>query len=114
MDDFFRAYYAAWNSLDLEAVLSFFTDDVVFEDTTLGRGAAGLAAMRRFVQSSFDTVPDVRFEFVGHVATETGFAVEWVMQPMAVRGVSIGTVRAGRISAQRDYWDGSKFSVPHA
>jgi ketosteroid isomerase-like protein len=114
MHEHFRAYYAAWNSLDLEAVLSFFTDDIEFEDTTLGSGARGLAKMRRFVQASFATLPDARFQYVGHLATETHFAVEWVMLPMKVRGVSIGTLRDGKISAQRDYWNGSKFSPPHA
>ena len=112
VDAVFAAYYSAWNSLDVEAVLSFLTDDIVFEDTTLGHSARGLDKMRRFVQASFDTLPDARFDYIGEISTETEFAVEWVMQPMQVRGVSIGKLRNGKISEQRDYWNGAKFTVP--
>ena len=45
--------------------------------------------------------------------TDTDFAVEWVMQPMNVRGVSIGTLRDGKIATQRDYWNGAAFAVPN-
>ena len=114
MSNFFHAYFAAWDRLDLDAVLAFFTDDVVYEDTTIGHGATGTKQMRRFVQASFDNVPDARFDYIGHVTTGTDFAVEWVMQPMNVRGVSIGTLRDGKIATQRDYWNGAAFAVPTA
>jgi ketosteroid isomerase-like protein len=114
MDEFFRSYFDAWGSLDPERVIAFFTDDVSFEDTTLGHRVRGTERMRRFVQASFDRMPDARFDYVGHVATETDFALEWVMQPIQVRGLSIGTLRNGKISSQRDYWDGSKFTLPES
>jgi ketosteroid isomerase-like protein len=31
------------------------------------------------------------------------------MHPMELRGVSVGTLRDGRISANRDYWNGATF-----
>lgn len=34
------------------------------------------------------------------------------MHPMNVRGVSIGQLRNGRISTQRDYWNGARFQLP--
>lgn len=111
MERFFTDYFAAWESLDVERLLGWYTDDIVFEDTTLGHGATGIDQMRRFVSASFRQVPDARFVYVSHVATDTGFALEWVMEPMGVRGLSIGTLRDGRIAAQRDYWNGRVFSV---
>ncbi len=108
----FVDYFGAWDRLDIEAVLAFFTDDVVFEDTTLGHGANGLGQMRRFVQASFDNLPHARFDYVGHVLAGADFAVEWVMRPMNVRGLSIGRLRDGRICEQRDYWNGAAFEVP--
>ena len=113
MSSFFHDYFAAWDRLDIEAVLAFFTDDIVYEDTTIKHGASGTKQMRRFVQASFDNVPDAKFEHVGDVMTDTDFAVEWVMQPMNVRGVSIGTLRDGKIATQRDYWNGAAFAVPN-
>lgn len=109
----FTGYFRAWDSLDLDAVLAFFTDDIVYEDTTVKHGAQGTQQLRRFVQASFDNVPGARFDYVGHVGTDADFAVEWVMQPMNVRGVSIGKLRNGKICEQRDYWNGAAFHVPN-
>ena len=109
----FIDYFKAWDDLDVDAVLAFFTDDVVYEDTTINHGATGREQMRRFVQSSFDNLSNVTFDYVGEVTTDDAFAVEWVMQPMNVRGVSIGKLRDGKIAEQRDYWDGAAFKVPN-
>lgn len=35
------------------------------------------------------------------------------MQPMNVQGVSIGKLRDGKISEQRDYWNGAAFAMPN-
>jgi steroid delta-isomerase-like uncharacterized protein len=113
MSDFFTDYLAAWETLDVDTVMSFFTDDVVYEDTTIGHGASGEKQMRRFIQASFTNVPEARFDHVSHHSTGTAYAIEWVMQPMNVRGVSIGKLRDGRISENRDYWNGARFAVPN-
>jgi ketosteroid isomerase-like protein len=113
VSSFFTDYFHAWDTLDLDGVLSFFTDDIVYEDTTIKHGASGMDQMRRFVQASFDNVPNARFDHISSVVTDDAFAVEWVMQPMKVRGVSIGTLRDGKISTQRDYWNGAMFTVPN-
>jgi SnoaL-like domain len=113
MDEFFRAYFAAWDTLDIERVLAYFADDIEYEDTVVGAKAKGARQMRRFVQGSFDRVPDARFEYVGGHSTGTDYAVEWIMHPMGIRGVSIGAMNAdGKITAQRDYWNGALFTVP--
>jgi hypothetical protein len=91
--------------------MAFFTDDIEFEDTTLGHAASGAEQMRRFVAAAFRTVPDARFDYVRHLSTGREYAIEWIMQPMNVRGVSIGRLRDGRICEHRDYWDGSKYTV---
>jgi ketosteroid isomerase-like protein len=113
MSNFFIDYFAAWDSLDVDKVMDFFTDDIVYEDTTIDHGARGTRQMRHFVQASFENVPDAGFDYVGHVSDGSDYAVEWVMRPMMVRGVSIGKTRDGRISENRDYWNGAKFVVPN-
>jgi hypothetical protein len=112
-DNFFKDYLASWDTLQADNVMPFFTDDVVYEDTTLGHGARGAKQMRRFVQASFDNVPEARMQYVGHFATDTDYAMEWVMNPMGVRGISIGKLRDGKISENRDYWNGAAFKVPN-
>jgi ketosteroid isomerase-like protein len=113
MSNFFEHYLASWETLDVEAVMAFFTDDIVYEDTTIGHGATGAKQMRRFIEGSFRNVPDARFDYVGSHSTGEEYAIEWVMQPMDVRGVSIGALRDGKICANRDYWNGAKYVVPN-
>lgn len=113
MAGFFEDYLAAWATNDVDAVLGFFTDDIQYEDTTIRHGAKGRDKVARFVQASFDNVPGVHFDYVGHVATDTSYAIEWVMQPMGVRGVSVGTLRDGKIAANRDYWNGAELQIPN-
>jgi hypothetical protein len=43
----------------------------------------------------------------------TSYTIEWVMQPMGVRGASIGLLRDGKIAENRDYWNGKAFDVPN-
>lgn len=45
------------DSLDIDAVPAFSTDDIVCEDTTVKHGATRTKQMRRFVQASFDQRP---------------------------------------------------------
>ncbi|HEY4332546.1 MAG TPA: nuclear transport factor 2 family protein [Ilumatobacteraceae bacterium] len=113
MDTWFERYLSSWETQDVDAVLAWFTDDCVMEDTTLGHGAQGLEAMRTFVRASFRNVPEGRFEFVRGHDDGHSFAIEWVMQPMGVRGASVGQLRDGKIAVQRDYWYGALYAVPN-
>lgn len=113
MTNFFQEYLSSWATGDVDAVMAFFTDDVEYEDTTIRHAASGTKQMRRFVQASLANVPDAHFDYVSHHCTGTEYAIEWVMQPMNVRGVSVGKLRDGKIAANRDYWNGAAFAVPN-
>jgi SnoaL-like domain len=97
----------------VETVMGFFTDDIVFFDTTIDHGATGAKQMRRFVQSAFTNMAGTQLEYVSHVATAEGYAVEWVLRPAGVPGISVGTLRDGKISTNRDYWNGARFQIPN-
>jgi ketosteroid isomerase-like protein len=114
MPTWYESYLASWETLDVDAVLAWFADDCVFEDTTLGHGATGIDQLRRFVAASFRNMPDARFEFVRGHDNGTGYAIEWIMQPMGVRGASVGQLRDGKIAVHRDYWNGAAYTVPTA
>jgi ketosteroid isomerase-like protein len=113
MTNFFQDCLAAWASDDVDKVLAFYHDDIVYEDTTIAHKATGMKHMRYFVKASFTNAPGAYFDYVSSHTDGTGFAMEWIMQPMNVRGVSIGKLQDGKISEQRDYWDGRKFTVPN-
>ncbi|WP_181783980.1 nuclear transport factor 2 family protein [Pseudonocardia pini] len=103
-------YYGAWSADDAEAVAAFMAEDVVFEDVTAGHVARGPRQVRRFVEICAERVPGARYEVVRSHACPDTYAVEWVMQPMGVRGASYGTLRDGLITGNRDYWNGAVFT----
>ena len=113
MSNFFADYLASWATLDLETVMAFFTDDIVYRDMTIGHGASGIDEMRRFTRHSFKNMPDASFDYIRHVTDGTTYAMEWVMQPMNIPGVSFGVMRDGKICENRDYWNGAAFKVPN-
>jgi SnoaL-like domain len=102
----FKDYLDAWTTYDADAVASFFTDDVDFEDVGAGHRLTGKDRMRKFVNKSFELVPGSSFDFVGGHELGDQYHFEWVMQPHGIRGVSIGRRRDGKIEMQRDYWNG--------
>ena len=52
-------YNEAWNSHDLDAIVSMHAPDMVFENHTAGESAQG-ADVRRHIASIFETWPDMR------------------------------------------------------
>lgn len=101
----FADYLDAWARHDLEAIMGSVTDDITHEDVALGHEASGRDAFVRFVRASFENEPTARFELVSFVENGEHFAAEWVMQPMGIRGASIGQRRGDEVAAQRDYWN---------
>ena len=116
-------YVAAWNAHDPVAVTDFMTNDVVYADFGLGEEYRGIAAVRDFVEGmelSFST--NYRFALEMAIVTEDAYAYEWTMtgtndgedperdfpatgERFEIPGISIGTLRNGRIKENRDYWN---------
>jgi hypothetical protein len=86
-------------------VVSWYTNDAVYEDTTIKHTSSGVAEIRRFAADSFTKVPGHALESVSGFDAGSSFSTEWVMKPMGLRGVSIGSLREGKFATQRDYWD---------
>jgi steroid delta-isomerase-like uncharacterized protein len=116
-------YVAAWNAHDPVAVTDFMTNDVVYADFGLGEEYRGIAAVRDFVEGmelSFST--NYRFTLEMAIVTDDAYAYEWTMtgtndgedperyspatgERFEIPGISIGTLRNGRIKENRDYWN---------
>ena len=78
-DEFSRAWLAAVNAHDLEAVMDHFHDDVVFTSPVAARalpGSGGVVrgkqALRAYWMLALERVPDLRFELLGvYVGVDT-------------------------------------------
>jgi ketosteroid isomerase-like protein len=102
-----RRYYADWDSGDVDAITSWFADDVVLEDIPTGHVARGAAEARKFVSGALKMAPGASYEVISALADGEQFAAEWVMQPAGLHGASVGTVRNGKLATNRDFWDAS-------
>ena len=103
-------YFEAWAGKDADKVADFVTDDVDFEDTTMRHRMKNKRQFAKFVQACFDKVPLMRYEVVDMAQLDDAYWVEWIMQPMGLRGASVGRLRDGKIAYNRDYWDGASFT----
>jgi steroid delta-isomerase-like uncharacterized protein/uncharacterized protein (TIGR02118 family) len=113
-----------WSSHDMDRLLDLFTEDVVYEDVTMGAVNHGKDQLRRFGEGIFAGLPDVTFEVTSRFACSTSGALEWVMRgthrgdlpampatdkQVEVRGGSILEFADGRIRRCSDYWDMATF-----
>jgi len=111
-----------WSSSDVEKLLALFTDDVVFEDVTLGAVNHGRNALRDFATAVFAAFEDLKFELKSRVVASDGKsgAIEWTWRgrqtkdlpglpatnkPFEVRGATVVEFADGKISRDSDYWD---------
>lgn len=109
-----------WSSHDWDRLLPLFTDDVAYEDVTMGALNHGKGELRAFGEAFFAAFPDVAFELTRRFATAEQGGAEWVMRgthrgdlpglpatgkPVEVRGASIFEFSDAKISRCADYWD---------
>jgi steroid delta-isomerase-like uncharacterized protein len=122
-----NAYHEAWNRRDGDAVASFFTDDGVYADQTLGQKNRGKEAIKRFVETSeagFSS--DLHIIQLDMFTTEDRYALVWDMtgthdrasegsalpatgKKFSIRGASIGRLEGGKIKENTDYWNMVEF-----
>jgi steroid delta-isomerase-like uncharacterized protein len=125
MDTFGSRYLGAWNRHAVEDILGFMTTDCTYTDVALNESHHGTDEIRTFLQhmeSNFSS--DYSFEPGLEVLTGSTYAVEWIMRgthdrggpqlpatgkPYAVRGVSVGELRDGKIARNTDYWSLAEF-----
>jgi steroid delta-isomerase-like uncharacterized protein len=118
-------YVAAWNSHDANKILSFCTDDVVFEEVPMGQVFRSKKEAKDFISNSFTSFPDFKLEITSGFSTGDRGAGEWVMsatfaksnipempatgKKFSVRGASIMEFRQGKISREAMYWNLASF-----
>ena len=119
LEDLVREYAAAWSSQNVDKILSFFTEDCVYEDVALDAVNTGRQELEAFLRATFAAIPDF------HIEPKAAFSVgdravnEWVMsgtqtgpfpgipatnKSFSVRGASIMEMEHGRIRRNTDYW----------
>jgi steroid delta-isomerase-like uncharacterized protein/uncharacterized protein (TIGR02118 family) len=117
-------HWAHWSAHDMNRLVTLFTEDVVYEDVTMGVVNRGLAQFRAFGEAFFSAFPDVTFEATSSSANGSTGGSEWIMRGthkgdlpgmpatgkrMEVRGSSIFEFEGEKIRRCSDYWDMATF-----
>jgi steroid delta-isomerase-like uncharacterized protein len=110
-----QAFLDAFNAHDIDVIMSFFTEDCVF-DTPRGpapgaRHLRGKQQVRAGIQSRFDGIPDVRYVDDRHWTCGDRGVSEWTIrgtqatgEPVEVRGCDLFEFADGKISRKDSFW----------
>ena len=111
-----ESWIAAWNSHDPAKWATHFTSDVYYEDVTFAEINHGSEEGKKFAADFFEAVPDLKLELANSSIQGEHGSIEWILsgtdkgvyktgKPFKVRGVSIITIKNGKISRSVDYYD---------
>ena len=112
--DLLAAYAAAWNSHDLDAIMSMMTPDCVFETSAgpdpCGRRFVGREAVRAAIAEIFASLPDIRFIAARHFSAGDRGVSEWTMiatradgRRIEARGCDLFEFEEGKIRRKDSY-----------
>ena len=105
----------AFNRHDLDAIMSFFTDDAVFLSPRgpepVGRRFEGKDAVREGLAARFSGIPDVHYGDDDHFVAGDRGASEWTLTGtttdgvrLEVRGCDLWTFRDGLVTRKDSFW----------
>ena len=105
----------AFNAHDLDAILSLFTEDCIFDaprgPAPGGRRYVGKDQVRKGFQARFDGIPDVVWTDARHFSSGDRGAAEWTIrgtqstgEPIEVRGCDLFEYTDGKISRKDSFW----------
>lgn len=106
---------AAFNRHDLDAIMSLFADDCVFESPRgvdpWGTRFVGKAEVREGLAARFRGIPDVHYRDARHFVADQRGASEWTLmgtttegEPIEVRGCDLWTFDGDRVAVKDSYW----------
>lgn len=109
-------WIVAWNSHDTAKWATYFTADIYYEDVTFSEISRGSEEAKKFAAEFFEAVPDLKLELEGSSVQGDHGSIQWILsgtdkgvyktgKKFKVRGVSIITVKNGKISRSLDYYD---------
>lgn len=112
--EFLQAFADAWNRHDVDDLMSFMSNDCVFESSA-GEGVCGTRyegaeAVRRGYSKSWEDFPDAQWNDASHFVSGDRGVSEWVFRgtkangkQAEVAGCDIFTFRDGKIVVKNSY-----------
>lgn len=118
-DSFAREWLDAFDSHDIDRLLTYYTDDAFYEDVPNVENGwdvplRGHQMIRESVAGGFEEMSDLGFEFVSASSAGDRMVVEWIMTGthyrdftgrFSIRGVSVIELEGDKIASVSDYYD---------
>ena len=112
--EFLEAFADAWNRHDVDDLMSFMTDDCVFEssagDEACGTSYEGAQAVRKGYAKAWQDFPDANWNDAHHFVNGNRGVSEWIFtgtradgKRVEVAGCDIFTFRNGKIAIKNSY-----------
>ena len=112
--EFLEAFADAWNRHDVDDLMSFMTDDCVFESSAgnemCGTSYQGTNAVRMGYAKAWKDFPDARWADARHFVSGNRGVSEWVFsgtqadgKRVEVMGCDVFTFRGGEIAVKNSY-----------
>ena len=105
-----QAFLDAFNDHDVDAIMSFFTEDCVF-DTPRAQRLVGREQVRKGIQARFDGIPDIHYGDERHWTCGDRGVSEWTIrgtqvtgERIEVRGCDLFEFTDGKISRKDSFW----------
>jgi len=118
-------YILAWNSHDVNKIISFFTEDGIYEDVAAERASNGKKEITAFITTVLLDFPNLKFELKSVFASGDLAGTEWIktgtfshsnipaMPPtgksFSVHGASVFQLRNGKFSRESYYMNAMTF-----
>jgi steroid delta-isomerase-like uncharacterized protein len=110
-----QALLDAFNAHDLDAIMSFFTEDCVFDTprgpAPGGHRLVGKQQVRQGFRARFDGIPDIEYRETRHWSCGDRGVSEWTIrgtqatgEAIEVRGCDLFEFTDGRISRKDSFW----------
>ena len=107
----------AWNARDLDAIMSFFTEDAEYTNIPMGPPNVGRAAIRTFIEGFIGSAEAIEFTIHHQVEGQDGIVMNERTDRINLAGkvielpvMGVYEFSDGKISAWRDYFDMSVFA----
>ena len=111
------AIQGAFNARDVDAILSYFADDVEWlmargPEAKDGRRLKGKKAIGEVLRARFEQIPDMRWEEMSHFIAGERAASEWVVrgtnrqtgEKLELLGCDLWAFRDGKVVKKDTYW----------
>lgn len=112
--EFLQAFADAWNRHDVDALMTFMTDDCIFEasagNEVSGTLYKGAAAVRKGFSKAWEAFPDAHWGGARHFVCGNRGVSEWTFtgtqadgKRAEINGCDIFTFRGGKIAVKNSY-----------